>query len=337
MRLVDTRGMAVGTAELPGLDGLRRQATEELQQLLKEEAPAFTGLEWVLLSLQAPGKLLSTNKEAFAWGVLPLLVVEAAGSDPRSALPLAAAAECLIAASDVLDDVEDGDSAAGLERVCGLPTAINVAAFLQFMAQLALYRLTDLGADAHVVRNLGRVLAISGALACCGQQRDIDQDDGLLTEAGYLDMVQAKSGAPVEGLCRAAAILAGAPPNATEAYAQFGRNLGMAMQVSNDVRAVSAEPDGRNDLVLAKRTLPLIFAFGQAPLTTQRIAVGAQSRKLRPRQVQRLAELLRASGGVLYASVVADVFFENACVCLDEAGCSQTSPLRGFVMSMYRE
>ncbi len=150
-------------------------------------------------------------------------------------------------------------------------------------------------------------------------------------------MVRAKSGAPVEGLCRAGAILAGAPPNITEHYAQFGRNLGMALQVSNDVRAVSAGADGRNDLVVAKRTLPLVFAFGQAPLTTQRLTGNAHSRKLRPRQAQRFGELLRASGGVLYASVVADVFFENACTCLDEAGCAQMSLLKAFLMSMCRE
>jgi geranylgeranyl pyrophosphate synthase len=262
------------------------------------------------------------------------LVVEAAGSDPRAGLPLAAAAECLIAASDVLDDVEDGDSATGLERVCGLPTAINVAVFLAFLGQLAIYRLTDLGAHAQVVRDVGRVLATAAARACGGQQRDIDQDDELLTERGYLDMVQAKSGALVEGLCRAAAIVACAQPKATECYAQFGRNLGMALQISNDMRAVSAQPDHRNDLVIGKRTLPLVFALQQGPPMVHRLACNARAGQLRPRQAQRLGELLRASGGVLYASVIADVFFEEACAWLDEADCSQTSRLRAYMTAI---
>ncbi len=318
------------------LGGLRRQAADELQHLCNVEASAFPGLEWVLLSLRAPGKLLSPHKDDFAWGLLPLLVIEAAGGDPRSGLPLAAATECLIAASDVLDDVEDGDSEAGLEHMCGLPTAINVGLFLACMAQVALYRLTDLGAEAHVVRDVGRALATAGTRACSGQQQDIEQDDALLTEAGYLAMVQAKSGALVEGVCRAAAILARAAPNPTESYAQFGRNLGMALQVSNDVRAVSAPPDHRNDLAIGKRTLPLVFALQQAPLRVQPLAKRARDRKLGPRQIQRFGELLHTSGGVLYASVVADVLFEDASACLDEAGCARTSRLRTYLLKMRR-
>ena len=131
---------------------LRGQAAEELQQLLNGEASRFPDLKWVRFSLQARGKLLSGDTHGFAWGLLPLLVIDAAGGDPRAGLPLAAAAECLIAAGDVLDDVEDADSAAGLERMCGVPTAINVGTFLSCMAQVAIHRLTDLGFQPDVVR-----------------------------------------------------------------------------------------------------------------------------------------------------------------------------------------
>lgn len=317
--------------------GLRRQATEELQRLLTLEAAAFPALNWLRLSLETRGKLLCPDDEAFAWGLLPLLVVEAAGGDPDAAVPLAAATECLIAASDVLDDVEDGDSASGLERTCGVPTAINVGLFLTCLAQLAVYRLGDLGTEAQLVRDVGRVLVTAGARACSGQQQDIDQDDALLTEAGYLAMVQAKSGALVEGVCRAAALLAGASPTATDGYARFGRNLGMALQVSNDVRAISAGVDHRNDLTIAKRTLPLAFALQQAPQAVQPLATSARATRLTPRQAQRLGELLQTSGGVLYASVVADTFFEDASACLDDAGCAQTSRLRAYLMALRHE
>src|SRR5919106_30027 len=105
---------------------LREQGADELRQLLRLEASAFPAIDWVQLALQTPGKLLSSDSGAFAWGLLPLLVIEAAGGEPRTGLPLAAAADCLIAASDVLDDVEDGDAVSGLERACGIPTAVNV-------------------------------------------------------------------------------------------------------------------------------------------------------------------------------------------------------------------
>jgi geranylgeranyl pyrophosphate synthase len=249
-------------------------------------------------------------------------------------LPLAAAAECLIAASDVLDDVEDDDSPSGLDRACGRPTAINVGVFLAFLAQVALHRLAGLGIDEQTIRACCRVFASAGAVACCGQQRDIDQADELLTEDGYLEMVRAKSGALVAGLGRAAALVADARPATTEAYARFGDNLGMALQVSNDVRAVSANAGHRNDLLVGKRTLPLIFALQQAPAAAQRLVSVARGGRLRPAQAERLGELLNTSGGVLYASVVADAFFEDALVSLDEAGCPRTAHLRAYVSAL---
>jgi geranylgeranyl pyrophosphate synthase len=316
------------------LKTLRRQAAQELQQLLTAEASSFPDLKWVRLSLEARGKLLSGDDNGFAWGLLPLLVIDAAGGDPHAGLPLAAAAECLIAASDVLDDVEDADSATGLERACGAPTAINVGTFLAFMAQVAIHRLTGLGFQADVVRDVGRVFATAAARACGGQQRDIDQDDALLTESGYLEMVEAKSGALVEGLCRAAAIVAGATTETIERYAQFGHNLGIALQVSNDVRAVSIQHDQRNDIVLAKRTLPLAFVFEHTPEQAHPFVAAAQRGRLAVRDAERLRDLVHTSGGVFYASIVADVYFEEASACLDQADCAEQSQLRALLRSM---
>jgi len=316
------------------LNALRQQAADELRQLLQVETAAFPGRDWVQLALQTPGKLLSSDSGGFAWGMLPLLVIEAAGGDPRTSLPLAAAADCLIGASDVLDDVEDGDSDTGLERSCGIATAINVGTLLIFMAHVAVYRLVDCGLRKDVVSDIGHVLAAAALRACGGQQLDIDQDDRLLSESGYLEMVEAKSGAIVEGLCRAAAIVAGAPAGRIEAYAQFGRKLGMALQISNDVRAVSIRQEQRNDVARGKRTLPLVFALQHAPKLAEEVVAAAEEEQVEPSAARRLGELLSASGGTLYASVVADVYFEEAWSSLDLANCPDDAGLRVLLTSM---
>jgi geranylgeranyl pyrophosphate synthase len=313
---------------------LRTAAIRELQQLLDTEGSSFPDPQWVRMSLQVRGKLLSDDTTGFAWGLLPLLVTEAAGGDPRAGLPLAAAAECLIAASDVLDDVEDGDSECGLERVCGVPTAINVGTFLAFMSQVAIHRLTEMGFAAEVVRDIARVVASAAARACTGQQRDIDQDDALLTESGYLEMVECKSGALVEGLCRAGAMVAGASAEAVEQYARFGRDLGIAMQISNDVRAISVDQNLRNDVALAKRTLPLAFAHAHSRELAREFVGITHAGQLAPDKVLRLRDLIHASGGVFYACVVADVHFEQASAHLDQAGCAAASQLRRFLRSI---
>jgi geranylgeranyl pyrophosphate synthase len=202
--------------------------------------------------------------------LLPLLVIEAAGGEPRTGLPLAVAADCLVAASDVLDDVEDGDSQSGLE----------------------------------------------------------------LSESGYLDMVEAKSGAVVEGLCRAAAIVAATSAEAIECYARFGRNLGMSLQISNDLRAISIEPDRRNDLSHAKRTLSLAFAMEHAPTLAHTFVAEAHTGQLAATSAQRLRDLLADGGGTFYASVVADAYLEEAWTSLDQAGCPDACGLRTLLHSM---
>jgi geranylgeranyl pyrophosphate synthase len=202
------------------------------------------------------------------------------------------------------------------------------------MAQIAVHRLTALGFQAQAVRDVARVLATSAARACGGQQRDIDQDDGLLNESGYLDMVDAKSGALVEGLCRAAAIVAGVSAETVEGYAQFGRNLGIALQLSNDVRAVSLQTQDRNDLAVAKRTLPLVFALEHAPKLAQEFVGAAQPDRRTQHDPDRLREIVHTTGGVFYASVVADVYFEEATACLDQAGSAPESELRTFLTAM---
>jgi geranylgeranyl pyrophosphate synthase len=135
-------------------------------------------------------------------------------------------------------------------------------------------------------------------------------------------------------LCRAAAIVAGASPETVERYAQFGRNLGIALQISNDIRAVSMARGDRNDLAVAKRTLPLVFAFEHSPTLAQQFISATQNRQLTLRDARRLCDLVHTTGGVLYASVIADFYFEEASASLDQAGCAEDSQLRTLLRSM---
>ncbi len=132
------------------LTALHQEAKEELLRFVADEGQDFPAIDWVWRSLRTQGKLLA-EEEGFAWGLLPLLVCADARGDPRQAFPLAVAVECLIAATDVLDDIQDGDTADGLWRACGLATTTNVATLLLFLSQLALGRLVQRGVSGETV------------------------------------------------------------------------------------------------------------------------------------------------------------------------------------------
>lgn len=303
------------------IDALRPAVAGELRRFLDENASGFPAADLVHDALRARGRSL-TGDGGFCWGVLPLLVCEAAGGDPERALPVGVALECLISALDVLDDVEDRDNPGAPWHARGRSTAINVATFLLFLSQLAISQIAGQGAPAETALEVARVFAAAGARACGGQQRDLDQMDGrVVDEATYLATIGDKAGALVEGACRAGALLGTDDRAVIEACARFGFNFGVALQIQNDLAAVSSEWAERNDLRVGKRTLPLIFALecAPAPIRTELLRIIAPRRRgeVVEEDIERARVLLAACGGLLYASVVADVYRERALTCLD--------------------
>lgn len=320
------------------LAAIQQEATEELRQFIDGEGKDFLAIDWVWRALRARGKLLA-NEDGFSWGLLPLQVCADTGGDPRQVFPLAVAVECLIAALDTLDDVQDGDTADGLWRICGPATATNVATFLLFLSQCAFGRLVQRGVPCETATAIAQLFATAGVQACSGQQRDLDATRGSeIDEETYLATSALKSAALVECVCRAGALLGRATPDVIDAYAQFGVNIGMALQIHNDIAGVSSESVDRNDLRTGKRTLPIIFALECASPSLRAdlnsILRPRRQEDLRPEEIDRVRHLLSATGALQYAVVAADLYWEQALSCLERIGCAPDSTLRHLVAQM---
>lgn len=320
------------------LEVLRQAAANELRQFVDREGSQFPSLSLVWRALQTRGKLLA-HENGFSWGLLPLAVCEAVGGEPGRALPLSTALECWIAAADVLDDVQDDDNDDALWRACGIAGATNVATFLLFLTQVALLRLRERGVSDAQVCQLVQLFANAGARACAGQQLDILRGSAEdVTESGYLGAIAQKSASLVECACRSGAIVGGATHNRVGGFAQFGFNVGMAMQISNDVAGVSSESWDRNDLRRRKRTLPVIFALecAPSPLREEMAAILRPDRlnDLSAEEVARSRYLLEATGALCYALTVADVYWQRALECVEGMGCGAGSLLLDLVTKM---
>ncbi|MGH2443344.1 MAG: polyprenyl synthetase family protein [Chloroflexota bacterium] len=311
----------------------RERATHYLQQFIGEESAGFTGLPYVWLALRRRGKLLSA-RDGFAWGMVPVLIGAAVEAETAVSFALSAAVECLMAALDILDDIEDGDGDDALWHVCGIPTATNVATMLLFLSQRAIARVEGCGLAAGHPGTIGGALSAACIRACMGQQRDLDQDNsGTMDDAGYLAVIADKSASLVGEICRVAAVI-GHDQTHIEAYASFGFNLGMAMQIRNDMVGVSSEEESRNDLRTGKRTLATLFATDCAvpSLRDEAARLLHPSRgDLAPSDVHRLRRILDSSGALHYSSVVADVYWERALDCLDRIGAIRTAGICALV------
>lgn len=203
--------------------------------------------------------------------VLTLLTCEAAGGDWESALPAAASIELLHNFSLIHDDIEDGDATrrgrATLWTIWGKPQAINAGDALFTLAHIALSGMAS--------RNVppARRLSVRERFdhACLalthGQYLDISFESRLsISETEYLRMIGGKTAALVAGACAIGAIVGRTPGDVAAHYENFGREVGFAFQIQDDLLGIWGDPEitgkpAGNDIRHRKKSLPVAYGL----------------------------------------------------------------------------
>jgi octaprenyl-diphosphate synthase len=105
---------------------------------------------------------------------------------------------------------------------------------------------------------------------CEGELHQVCERGNLaLTEEAYFDIIDAKTAELTSCCCRLGALFAGMTPGVVESLARFGRGLGVAFQIADDLLDLVGDErtTGKSlgtDLEQQKLTLPLIRLLGQA-------------------------------------------------------------------------
>lgn len=173
---------------------------------------------------------------------------------------LAAVIEFIHTATLLHDDVVDDSSLRRGRQTAneafGNPASVLVGDFLysrafQMMVGVGEPRVMAVMAEATNVIAEGEVLQLLNV-------HDADTD-----EASYLKVIRYKTAKLFEAATQVGAILGGAEPSVEQALAEYGRHLGTAFQLVDDVLDYSGDLDetGKNvgdDLAEGKPTLPLI-------------------------------------------------------------------------------
>lgn len=203
--------------------------------------------------------------------MLCLLACQACGGDWERALPAAAAVELLHNFSLIHDDVEDQDRTRRgrptLWAIWGVPQAVNAGDALYTLAHLALLRLADRGVPPATVVTAMRLFDSTCLRLTEGQFLDISfEDRDTVSPAEYLDMVAGKTAALLVCSCQLGALAAQAPPARQERLGDFGRYLGLAFQMQDDVLGIWGDPQvtGKpvgSDLARGKKTLPIVHGL----------------------------------------------------------------------------
>jgi geranylgeranyl diphosphate synthase type I len=206
---------------------------------------------------------------------LCFLACESAGGRAADALPGAVAVELVHNFSLVHDDIED-DSPLRRHRptvwsLWGVPHGVNTGDGLLSMAHLALLEGWDVAgsADAVAVNRAAARLAAACAELCEGQFLDLDLRDAVGVDMDrYLAMIDRKTGALFACAMELGALLGGVTGSLVTELGRFGRALGRAFQMQDDLMGVWAAEvqtgKAASDVRDRKRGLPAVLAWEAA-------------------------------------------------------------------------
>ncbi|MGE5430522.1 MAG: polyprenyl synthetase family protein [Syntrophomonadaceae bacterium] len=253
--------MKVDQNEFAGLyEKQRIKIEEKISRLLVNKKPGslYGPCEYIM---QSGGKRLRP--------LLVLFSAKAAGGDFKDAYNAAMAVELLhnftLVHDDIMDNADKRRGRLTTHKKYDLSTAILTGDNLVAIAYLTLLK------DCR--ENDKSVLAAftQGIIEVCEGQ-SLDKDFELRRDVSlkeYLEMINKKTAALLEVCCSIGAQIGGGSKEVVKALSLFGRNLGIAFQIQDDLLDIMAEEAefGKiigGDLVEGKKTFLFITALEKA-------------------------------------------------------------------------
>lgn len=212
--------------------GLREETREFLKglvsSLLKEIDVLIDGGEKPRSLYQASRHILGRGK--MLRPLITLMVSEACGGEHEKAIKLALAAELLHTASlihdDIIDDAETRRGVKSVHKKFGVSTAIVAG---DLLISLAVKITADLGP-----RIIG-LMSEAAERMSEGEILEMESRGREITLEEYLKIIEKKTASLIEAATASAAILSGASEDEIRAYGDYGRLIGLSLQVRDDI------------------------------------------------------------------------------------------------------
>lgn len=261
--------------------------------------------------------------------IRPLLAVLSArlGGNESQSLVLAAAVEYLHGATLLHDDILDD---AQLRRGKTAAHHIWGNAFTILGGDFLLARAIHLVAGLHNDRVM-QTFAYFAEKIIAGEIMEMSfKGNPDLDETGYLEIIQGKSAFLFQAACEGSAILGGLEPQQIVVLGEYGRNLGLAFQIEDDIMDYRGESKQQgklkgNDLCEGKATLPLILALQKADAAEiKMIADIFASGDATAEQFDRVYDFIDARNGFSDAHFQAQNYINAATAALDVLPASTT-------------
>ena len=258
-----------------------------------------------------PSKLYAAASHLIVNGgkrLRPFMVVKSCqilGGRNSNAMPAAGAVEMIHNFTLVHDDIMDNDDmrhgVPTTHKKFGLPIAILAGDVLFSKAYQVLSK-TNLPSKSTT--ELVSRLAKACVDVCEGQLLDIGMAEGktIPTQSQYIVMVSKKTAALFDVSCAMGAICAKANRKDITNLSSFGKNLGIAFQITDDLIGVLGDPKVTkkpvgNDLREGKKSLPILLAIKKAKRKNKKIILHAfGNQKAKKKEIEQAVMVIKSLG-----------------------------------------
>jgi len=227
---------------------------------------------------------------------------------------------------DVIDEGDIRRGGATVNKLFGNETAILAGDLLLSRASVIC---------SHLAPEVNKVIASATSQVCEGELAQLLQRDNFqLTEAEYIKIISQKTAALFSGCCKLGAVCSDAQQLQVEALNEFGENIGIAFQITDDLLDIignekqTGKTAGR-DADKNKLTLSLIHKLSSVEdkervTLIERIENSRHDRKV-------LVDMLSNNGSLEYAGKCAEYYVERA---IDSLVAIEDSPSKQALVSI---
>ena len=222
-----------------------------------------------------------------------------------NAMPAASAVEMVHNFTLVHDDIMDNDEVRHgvptVHKKFGIPIAILAG---DVLFSKAFQIITDSKLSTNATTQLVARLAKACVDVCEGQLMDVKmaEEQKIPSQAEYITMIGKKTAALFDVSCAMGAICATTKIEDIENLSSFGKNLGIAFQITDDLIGVMGDPKITkkpvgNDLREGKKSLPILMAIKLARDNDKKIILKAfGNSKVSKKDLSKAVEVIRSLG-----------------------------------------
>jgi octaprenyl-diphosphate synthase len=245
------------------------------------------------------------------------------------ALKTAAVVEMIHAASllhdDVIDDAYIRRSKPSLNALYGNKTAIM---FGDILYSKGFFELNSIAPE------IARLVSRAVTELSLGELKDVSLSREFnLDKERYLEMIYQKTASLIEASAGAAALLAGKPK---KAYMAYGKNLGMAFQMIDDLLDITSDAEtlgkpALHDFAEGKTTLPYIYLYEELEPEKQKKLASLHAKQLKPEEAAWIQREMEERQIVQKCYLQARALIEEAVELMQQCG---EEALSGIALEM---